>query len=425
MKPIKTILLSLALFLMFSCSNQESGFNPSSIKQLYKAAPGNVHTRWASAENVSAEKGKGGMSNKGAKGDAYTLIAPNDTKVIFDQKGAGIITKIWSANSLLWKPENRRKVKIEMYWDDSEKPAVSVPFTDFFGIGLGLMRPFECELFASPEGRSHNCFIPMPYRTAARIEIVNESDEMIMFYYKIDFVQVPKHDDDVLYLHAYWHRDIETTRGVDFEILPKVEGQGRYLGTNIGVIGNPAYRGTWFGEGEVKIYLDGDGQFPTLVGTGTEDYIGTGWGQNEYANQIQGSLVSNKEHDIYTFYRYHTLDPVYFHKDCKVTIQQIGNSQRAKLREMRNNGAEFDVVWSYVAKDGLDASKRYLDMENPPKIEDEDFPDGVSTNFYRSDDVSATAYFYLDKPENKLPAIQPVEERIKGMQEKVYNPLKN
>ncbi len=410
----------LILLVLFSCSTGQKEFNPDHISQLYRAAPEDVHSRWASAENVNAEKGKGGMSNQGAKGDAYVLIAPGERKVIFDQKGAGMITKIWSANSLLWKAENRRKVTLEMFWDGAEKPAVSVPFTDFFGIGLGLMRPFECELFASPEGRSHNCFIPMPYRTAARIEVVNESDDIIMFYYKIDFVQVPKHANDVLYFHGYWHREIATKKGTDFEILPQVEGHGRYLGTNIGVIGDSSFQGTWFGEGEVKVYLDGDTGFPTLVGTGTEDYIGTGWGQGEYANRIQGSLVSDKVNDIYTFYRYHTLDPVYFHKNCKVTIQQIGNSQREKLREMRAKGAEFDVVWSYVAKDGMEASKRYLDMENPPKLEDEDFPDGVSTNFYRSDDVSATAYFYLDSPASHLPDIQPVDARVEAMNEKVY-----
>lgn len=421
MKKTTNCLIILFFAQLFACSPAtQNEFSVSQIKDLYRAAPENVETRWASAENPNAEKGKGAMSNKGAKGDAYTLIAPNSTKVIFDQQGAGMITKIWSANSLLWKPENRRKVKLEMYWDNEEKPAVSVPFTDFFGIGLGLMRPFESELFASPEGKSHNCFIPMPWRTAARIEVVNESDDMIMFYYKIDFVKVPKHADDVLYFHAFWHRDIKTTRGVDFEILPKVEGRGRYLGTNIGVIGDSTYRGTWFGEGEVKIYLDGDTDYPTLAGTGTEDYIGTGWGQGEYNHQIQGSLVSDKTNDIYTFYRYHTLDPVYFRKDCRIAIQQIGNSVRNKLRLMREKGAQLDVVWSYVEKDGLDASKRYLDMDDPPRIEDDDFPDGVSTNFYRSDDVSATAYFYLDKPSSKLPTIQSVEERIKQMQERVY-----
>ena len=245
-----------------------------------------------------------------------------------------------------------------------------------------------------------------------------------MFFYKIDFLKLPKIPEDALYFHAYWHRDIKTQIGVDFEILPKVSGRGRYLGASIGVVGDSIFRGTWFGEGEVKIYLDGDTKYPTLCGTGTEDYIGTGWGQGEFQNQIQGCLISDKKHDIYAFYRYHTLDPVYFHKDCRVTLQQIGNSLRGNLRRARKNGGVFQVVWSYVEKDGLNASKRYLDMANPPKLEADSFPAGVSTNFYKSDDVSATAYFYLDRPENQLPAVQSLEERMKDMNEKVYKHCK-
>lgn len=421
---IKFLSVCFLFLAALSCERKNNQLKLN-IHQLYKAAPKGVETRWASAENPDALKGKGAMSNKGAKGDAYTLIAPNSTKAIFDQKGAGIITKIWSANTTQWFNESKsRKVLINIYWDNAKKPAVSVPFKEFFGMALGLQRRFESALFSSPEGRSFNCFVPMPYRKAARIEIVNQSDTVLMFYYKVDFLKLPKIDKDALYLHAYWHRDIKTKRGVDFEILPKVSGKGRYLGTNIGVIGDSIYRGTWFGEGEVKIYLDGDTEYPTLAGTGTEDYIGTGWGQGEYNQQIQGSLVSNRHLDVYSFYRYHVFDPVYFHKDCRVTIQQIGNSTRDYLREMRKKGAIFDLIWSFVEKDSLKGSKRYLDMEDPPKLDEKRFPKGVSTNFYRSDDVCATAYFYLDRPENKLPQIQNLEERIKDMDKKLNPPKK-
>ncbi|WP_136464777.1 glycoside hydrolase family 172 protein [Flagellimonas onchidii] len=405
-------------------SQKQSSYALDDINTLYKKAPEGVETRWVSAENSSAEKGKGGTSNKGAKGDAYTLIAPNSTKVIFDQKGAGIITKIWSANSILWKPEIRRNVLINMYWDDAEKPAVSVPLAEFFGNGLGIYTTFESELFANPEGKSHNAFIPMPYRTAARIEIVNQSEEIIMFYYKINFVKVPKHDDDVLYFHAYWHRDLETELGVDFEILPKVEGSGRYLGTHVGIIEKEIYKGSWFGEGEVKVYLDGDTEFPTLVGTGTEDYIGSGWGQGRFDNRIQGALVTDIEAGLYSFYRYHTLDPVYFHKDCKITIQQLANISGAggflipDLRKLQE-GVDFKLAWTYVPDDGMDASKRHLDSDNPPSVHD-DYPFNYSTTWYRKDDVSATAYFYLDKPSSNLPTIQSQEIRNANM-ERTYN----
>jgi len=195
------------------------------------------------------------------------------------------------------------------------------------------------------------------------------------------------------------------------------------MGTNIGVIGNEKYKGTWFGEGEVKIFLDGDEQYPTLSGTGTEDYIGTGWGQGEYTNKIQGSTVSNKEHDIYTFYRFHTYDPVYFHQDCRVTLQQIGNSKKSRIVEMNKNGADIEPVWTYVEKDGYDAAKRFLDMDDPPEVDSDEFPENTSTNFYRSDDVSATAYFYLDRPSSNLPGLPSLELRLKHIKEKVYDPL--
>ncbi len=402
---------------------KEEVFPLSNIQQYYRAAPDSVETRWISSENKMGKKGEGGMTNKGAKGDAFSMIGPQDTLVVFNQKGSGIITKMWMANSFAWSLENRRKISINMYWDGEEKPAVSVPFTDFFSIGLGLMRPFENEFFSMPEGRSFNCAIPMPFRKAAKIEIVNQTDKFVMFYYKINMLSVPNLADDVLYFHAYWNRDTTTTKGVDYTVLPSVEGRGRYLGTNIGVIGNEKYRGTWFGEGEVKIYLDGDEQYPTLSGTGTEDYIGTGWGQGEYINKIQGSTVSNKEHDIYTFYRFHTYDPVYFHQDCRVTLQQIGNSTKSRIVEMNKNGADIEPVWTYVEKDGYDAAKRFLDMDDPPKVDSDEFPENTSTNFYRSDDVSATAYFYLDRPSSNLPGLPSLELRLKHIKEKVYDPL--
>ena len=402
-----------------SCVNQEKKFKLSDIDNLYKMPPKQVETRWVSAENMTGEKGQGAKTNKGAKGDAYLLIAPGEKKVIFDQQGAGIITKIWSANGIASNVNGRRKVNIEMYWDNAKKPAVDVPFLDFFGHGLSIPTKFETALLASPEGKSYNCFIKMPYKKAAKIVINNKSDKIIMFYFKVNFLKLNKLPEDTLYFHAYWHRDFNTKKGIDFEILPNVEGTGRFIGSHIGVIGNPKYQGSWFGEGEVKIYLDGDKKYPTLAGTGTEDYIGTGWGQGRFVNRFQGSLISDRKHDLYSFYRYHLVDPVYFHKNVRVTIQQMGNATKSLLMKIRKRGDYVTPLWSYVSKDGLNASKRYLDMENPPKLIDKNFPE-CSTTYYRSDDVSATAYFYLNKPISNLPRLQPVAECTKDMREKVY-----
>ncbi len=414
--------LLLAVTLLFgSCGvqNEQTHWNAGSITELYRAAPTGVHSRWVSPENPDGEKGKGGLTNKGAKGNAFYIVQPGASQTLFDVNGAGIINRMWLSGTIGVNALQRRAVRIDMFWDGAERPAVSAPIGDFFGIGLGLLAKFDNELFSSPEARSFNFTVPMPFRESAVITITNESDEEVWIWYDINYLLVEKLPDDVLYFHAYWNRDMKTTLGEDYVILPTVEGRGRYIGTNIGVIGDSVYRGTWFGEGEVKIFLDGDNELPTLVGTGTEDYIGTGWGQGEFASRYFGSPVADKNHDIYAFYRYHIQDPVYFHSSCKVTIQQMGNADKIKIAEMKKNGANITPVW-FLGKEGNKTiHRRLLDEENPPQVEDEDFP-VTSTNFYRSDDVSATAYFYLDCPENNLPALPGPDLRTKDLNERVF-----
>jgi hypothetical protein len=319
-------------------------------------------------------------------------------------------------------PELRRAVRIDMFWDDAPKPAVSAPVGDFFGVGLGHLRPFESALFASPEGRSYNAFVPMPYRTAARIEVTNESPWPALIWYDVNYLEVPAHEADTLYFHAHWRRQERTELTRDFEILPRVQGTGRYIGTNIGVIGNEAYRGTWFGEGEVKIYLDGDRQWPTLVGTGTEDYIGSGWGQGEFVGRFFGSLLSDEARDRYAFYRYHLPDPVFFREECRVTLQQIGNTRSHEVRVLIEKGVPLVPTWALELGDqdvlrmqGEPVQHLFRETSDPALLLSDDFPLS-STSFYREgDDVSATAYFYLDRPSNGLPPLPGVEVRLRGV----------
>ena len=401
----------------------------SIAQELFTAPNHNTKTRWISPENPTGEKGKGGLTNKGAKGNAFYIIQPGATKTLMDVTGAGIVQRMWMSGTIAKNAEQRRAVIINMFWDDAAKPAVSSPIGDFFGVGLGLMAKYDNELFSSPEGRSFNFTIPMPFRTAAKIEVVNESLSQVLFWYDINYIEMEEVPNDAMYFHTYWSRNLKTELGKDFQILPKVKGHGRFLGTNIGVIGDKGYLGSWFGEGEVKIYLDKDVDHPTLQGTGTEDYIGSGWGQGVYHGQRFGSLISDKENDIYAFYRFHTADAVYFHEDIVVTIQQMGNSNRENLRKMKKNGMEFIPVWHLEThgQDILNANGkpiehvRFLDMEHPPDVLSDDFPSGGSTNYYRRDDVSATAYFYLDQPESNLPAIAPLDMRLKDMKKKVWN----
>ncbi len=399
----------------------------STADSLYRMQ--DVQTRWISPENPTGARGAGGTVNRGAKGAAFIVIAPGESADLAQIAGAGIVHRIWISGTIPRNAEQRRLVRLEMYWDGAPTPAVQAPIGDFFGVGLGLAVPFESALFQNPEGRSFNMTVPMPFRSAARIRLVNEAPSYALVWYDINYSLVQAHAPDVLYFHATWRRDVRTEPGVDFEVLPRVRGRGRYLGANIGVIGgHEAYRGTWFGEGEVKVFLDGDTARATLVGTGTEDYIGTGWGQGQYHGRYFGSLVSDTSRDVYAFYRYHLDDPVFFHQDCRVTIQQMGNAPSAKVREMQAAGvpAVPVLVLDLKGENVLDIRKTppdihlLLDAQGLPAFADPAHPQG-GVNYYRSDDVSATAYFYLDRPENGLPPLAPPEQRTRGMQERVWS----
>lgn len=379
-----------------------------SAQEMYKMQ-GDKETRWASFENSTAGKGEGGAENKKAKGHPSEFVAPGETKVLMNAQGAGIIQRIWLTVRDR-EPVTLRSLRIEMYWNGSSKPAVSVPLGDFFGIGLGRKTEFQNALFSDPEGRSFNCYIPMPFRKGARVLLINEGKVPVMLFYDINFQQVKAHDMDALYFHAYWSRDQKPALGNDFEILPAIKGRGRYLGMNMGVITDPSYQKSWWGEGEVKIYLDGDGEFPTLNGTGTEDYIGTGWGQGKYAHEFQGCLVADTLTGEWALYRYHVPDPVFFQKECRVTIQLMGGDMLPKVREYKARGASLLPVTVSTDSELV----KLLEQERPLSLDDKSFPAGW-VNFYRQDDVSATAYFYLDTPDHNLLPLAAVEQRTAGL----------
>lgn len=379
-------------------------------QELYEFPLEEVNTRWSSFENPLARKGAGGMENLGAKGHAFDGIKAGESVDLVKIGGSGVINRIWLTLSDR-SPEMLRSLRIEMYWDGQEKPAVSVPLGDFFGVGLGIRVPFESALFSDPEGRSFNCSIPMPYKKGARISVINDAEkDLNAIFYDVNFLSREFQEDRDLYFHAFWGRNLRTTLKKDFPILPKVQGKGRFLGTNIGILTHPTYQDTWWGEGEVKIYLDGDSEFPSLVGSGTEDYVGTAYGQGTYDHRYQGSLVADPEEGAFAFYRYHIKDPVYFHQDIEVRIQQIGGAPTGKVRELVANGAELIPI----SVDNAETFFRLLEMEDVPGINDPGFPKGW-TNFYRRDDVSATAYFYLDKPVTALPDLQRVHLRTQTL----------
>jgi hypothetical protein len=400
---LRSILLPACLCVLFIPASASA-----QAQELY-TVPDGVETHWSSFENPHAVKGRGGAENQTAKGHAFEIVPPGQSRTLLDTKGAGIIQRIWLTISER-TPAVLRSVRIEMYWDDADTPAVSAPIGDFFGLALGRLIPFQNALFSDPEGRSFTSYIPMPYRKAARIVFINDSDASMLLFYDVDFLRMDSLRPDAMYFHAFWSRNAKTDLGKDFEILPEVKGRGRYLGSNLGMISDPKYGDTWWGEGEAKIYLDGDTALPTLNGTGSEDFVGSGWGLGAFTHTYQGSPIADEKRHQWAFYRYHIPDAVYFQKSCRVAMQVLGGASVPEVKQLVANAVPLTVVT--VANDrGI---TKLLEQNPVPKIADFQDTDGFAV-FYREIDYSATAYFYLDSPTHDLPALPDKQARIAGL----------
>lgn len=366
------------------------------VSTLFTLPPRTVETRWASPENPTAGKGSGGATNGGRKGRPCLSMQPGEALTLAEVPAgtSGTVHRIWATIDDR-SPEMLRSLRLDFFWDGASTPAVSVPFGDFFGVGLGRTALFSSALFSNPEGRSFNCTVPMPFRDGMRLVLTNEADRALgLLFYDVNYTVGDAHGPEVGYLHACWRRENPTTLQRDYEILPLVTGRGRFLGVNIGVRADTSrYGRTWWGEGEVKMFLDVDEDLPTLCGTGTEDYIGTAWGQGAYAHPYQGCPVADDDQHEYCFYRWHIPDPVYFHESLRVTIQQIGHAFGDRLKELLSSG---EVI--YRAGPGLVPAET----------------DAASSGllFERQDDWSSCAYLYLDRPTNDLPPLAPVKDRI-------------
>ena len=377
---------------------------------LYRFVPGQ-EPAWASPENPTAARAAGGIENKGAKGHAFDTIPAGGTLMLARIDGSGIIDRMWITIDDR-SPERLRSLVLDIYWDGAKTPAVSVPLGDFFLHGAGEMKPMETALLASPEGRSFVSYIPMPFRTAARVELRNDSAKPLsLVFFDVDFRRLKAQAPDALYFHALWHRERATVPGRDFELLPAIAGRGRYLGSSVTVLSDPRYGKSWWGEGEVRISLDGERQ-PSLVGTGSEDYIGTAWGQGAYINRYQGAPVADEAMGRWTFYRFHIPDPIYFERGIHVAYQQIGGAPKADVLRMQQAGVQLIPIT--VDPGARPLFRHLLDGAKPIPLDEPGLPDGW-TNFYRSDDLAAVAYFYLDRPEGVSPPIADMAARTAAL----------
>lgn len=227
-----------------------------------------MDSRSATFENPTGGRGMGGTAHGGRKGAPSRILNPGERVVLADLEGPGTIRHIWMAFPPA-TPELLRALTLEVFYDGAALPSVSVPALDFFGLPHGRPAEHYSALFSTNEGHGFNAFVPMPFRRAVRVEFINASPQPTVLYYEIDFTLEPSLPDHAGYLHAAFRRENPTVQRRDFVIAEGLRGPGRFLGCVVGV--RVIDDGMWYGEGEVKIYRDGDRAFPTICGTGLED----------------------------------------------------------------------------------------------------------------------------------------------------------
>jgi len=306
-------------------------------------------------ENQTGEKGKGGMAASGLgasrKGSpCIPLVKAGETVTLAETAGPGVIQHIWMTVTNQASPRNRyilRDLVVRIYWDGESAPSVESPLGDFFCCGFGVSYLVNSMPVAVNPTRGFNCYFPMPFHKSMKITLENQCDEDVnAFFYQVDYCLLDKLPENTGYFHAQWRRQRLTEKAKDYVILDNVKGKGQYVGTYMALTTLERY---WYGEGEIKFYLDGDQAYPTICGTGTEDYFGGAW---SFATQKDGKTVENtyctpflgypyyshhdsELHNDYhnddippqrSFYRWHIMDPVLFAEDIRVAIQQIGIS---------------------------------------------------------------------------------------------------
>jgi hypothetical protein len=282
-------------------------------------------SRSATFENPTAAPSAGGTAFGGRKGAPNRLIEPGESVVLADVAGPGRLTHLWMTIGGAGggaRPVTLRGQRLEVFYDRRADPSVSVPAPDWFGAVHGVCASHASSVTAVNERRGFSSRVPMPFGGAFRLEYTNEAATPVVLYYQADFLV----GSAGAYLHAAFRRENPTRPADDFELVSSgLVGPGRYLGATIGV--RVLDRHHWWGEGEVKVYLDGEST-PSICGTGTEDYLDSAWGLGEFsapesgAPLVRGSDRSNQS--LVSAYRWHLSDPIVFSDSVRVTVQQIG-----------------------------------------------------------------------------------------------------
>lgn len=322
----------------------------------------------------------------GRKGAPARILRAGETAVLADIEGPGVIRHIWMTvpDRTAAGPFVLRDLVLRIYWDGEQAPSVESPLGDFFCNGFAERAQVISEPIAVVPVGGMNCYIPMPFRSRARIEVTSEHGGPVdALFYQIDYTTGDEVAADSPYFHAQWRRSNATTAlGEDHVILDGVCGAGRYLGTYVGLAALSRY---WWGEGEVKFFIDSDEALPSLCSTGLEDYAGGAWAFQDsqqtapapkalpfsapycgyplyqHTDTTKASTFTTPMLPMHTMYRWHIPDPIFFEERIRVTVQQLG-------------------MWEH----GL---------------------------YERSDDVFSVAYWYQTEPHAAFPALPPVGQR--------------
>ena len=338
-------------------------------------------TRVITAENPKGLPGAGGMekhrylgpSRKGMP--AKMPLKKGEVFKFAEIEGPGVIRSFWFTvpDKTGYGQFVLRDLIIRIYWDNEKNPSVEVPLGDFFCNGFARRAILNSlPIVVNPFG-GFNCFFPMPFKKSALLTIENQHPgDINWFFYQVNYSLLKSLDDNAGYFHSQWRRQNPTKKKNDYVIVDNISKKGQYVGTYLGIT---ALKPQWWGEGEIKFFIDDDKSYPTICGTGTEDYVGGAWcfctdsEYNDkkvtlYSTPFMGyhynSSLEMPEQPHFTMhgmYRWHIMDPISFSKKMKVTLQQIG---------------------------GRNAEKNY---------------------FERSDDVSSVAYWYQQEPHNEYPGL--------------------
>ncbi|MCF7848236.1 MAG: DUF2961 domain-containing protein [Kiritimatiellales bacterium] len=311
----------LPLMAVVSCSHTRFATGG----QWYKL-DGAAVSRSISFENPTGAKGAGGKAAShlgvGRKGMPSKSIAPGEQTVLCDIEGSGTIRHIWITGAFKNKTTALRSMVVRAYWDDQEHPSIECPLGDFMGNAHATVNAYQSAVHSTGTNAALNIWIPMPFSKHAKLTLTNEGKQGIVVYYQIDYTIGEKHPADFGRLHTCFRRQNPTVLKQDFELLPRRKGKGRYLGA---VLGIRTFESTWWGEGEIKMYIDGDQEFPTICGTGSEDYVCLSYGMQQTPFLYHG--CSFNQNGFISMYRWHIPDPVYWNEECRITIQQIGWSK--------------------------------------------------------------------------------------------------